>query len=816
MRLPRALTALTLALAVVITPLVPAAAATTSTPAATEPSNAGADIAPIVVLLDTSGSMADDDGAGVIKLDGAKKAVNGIIQSIGGTSVFGFWTFPSGGDCGPGRFAVEPQRLTDPVSAIAKVNSQTADGQTPTGDALKAVADDLEKRGYKAATIVLVSDGLSNCGAPPCDVAKALVSNGFDVTVPTIGFRTSPEGAKELACVAEATGAKTYSAGGSSELNTRLSKLVESRLDLAVDFTQRVTTGGSTTITAKVTQAAGQPASNVRLTLTLTDPNNPAQHQAAIPPLVRLGNLPTGATRTYTWTIGTSSGESPTDFVVNAWGDNAAKVAYSGRYLTFPPSDKASFGGLLSGVSNQHPLVIFGDSYSSGEGTRNYLPTPSGVNASCHRSSDTYLADELPKTQAVIVACSGAVTSALTERSDTTNRSQIEEMNSLGVVPAAGALTFGGNDIGFVDLVRACLNPFGSCNDVTLVSDTVDTIRKKLGNLVTAYRQAWSSMNTPEMRALRGGKYAPLIVLPYPNVVPETQRGPCWVYYGPDRLVTGFSPGEVAAANLIVGELDKAIQRAVATVRDQGYAVYYADPVVRSFRPDHTACANASLSYVNNVPTYLAIPQAESMHPKSAGYRAETQKIQEWLPTVKAVTPNVPDDVIRRDVENVGPSTQIVWPSRYTPDSSMLLTPGGTLQVNSGGYQPGSPVTFTVHSTPTVLGSITADKNGYARGWLPIPDDVQLGAHQLVVSSISKDGKYTVKSSPASVIAPTPWWVPIALGAAVLALLAAAVLTGVGLWKRRSMREMWPKSPESDGHNRDLGQVSTPGPQRQP
>lgn len=789
MRLPRTLTALALVVALAITPLVPPAAATAATaPAVAVTQNAEADIAPIVVLLDTSGSMADDDGAGVIKLDGAKKAVNDIIQSIGGNSVFGFWTFPSGGDCGPGRFAVEPQRLTDPTGAIAKVNSQTADGQTPTGDALKAVADDLEKRGYKSATIVLVSDGLSNCGAPPCDVAKTLVSNGFDVTVPTIGFRTSPEGAKELACVADATGAKTYSAGDSAELNTRLSKLVESRLSLAVDFTQRVTTGGSTTITAKVKQAAGQPASNVRLTLALTDPNNPAQHQAAIPPLVRLGNLPAGATRTYTWTIGTSSGESATDFVVNAWGDNAAKVTYSGRYLTFPPSDKASFGGLLSGVSNQHPLVIFGDSYSSGEGTRNYLPTPTGVNASCHRSSDTYLADELPKTQAIIVACSGAVTSALTERSDTTNRSQIEELNSLGVVPAAGALTFGGNDIGFVDLVKACLNPLGSCNDVTLVSDTVDTIRRKTSNLITAYRQAWSSMNTPDMRAHRGGKYAPLIVLPYPNVVPETQRGPCWVYYGPDRLVTGFSPGEVAAANLIVHELDRAIQRAVAIVRDQGYGVYYADPVIQAFRPDHTACADASMSYVNNVPVYLGFAQAESMHPKTAGYRAETQKVLEWLPTVREVTPRVPDGVIRDDLEDVGPSTQIVWPTRYTPDSSMLLTPGGTLQVDSGGYQPGSPVTFTVHSTPTVLGSITADKNGNARGWLTIPDDVQLGAHQLVVSSMSKDGKYIVKSTPASVIAPTPWWVLIALGAAVLALLAALVLAAAGFLRRRQSR----------------------------
>ncbi|WP_167552361.1 VWA domain-containing protein [Leifsonia xyli] len=791
-----------MAIAVALTPLASATAATATTPAAAtaaEPANTGADIAPIVVLLDTSGSMADDDGAGVIKLDGAKKAVNGIIQSLGGTSVFGFWTFPSGGDCGPGRFAVEPQRLTDPVSAIAKVNAQTADGQTPTGDALKAVADDLEKRGYKAATIVLVSDGLSNCGAPPCDVAKTLVSNGFDVTVPTIGFRTSTDGAKELACIAEATGAKTYSAGDSAELNTRLSKLVESRLTLSVDFTQRVTTGGSTTITAKVKQAAGQPAANVRLTLTLTDRNPQApqqvvipkspQRRAATPPLVRLGNLPTGASRAFTWTLGTSATESATDFLVNAWGDNAAKVAYGGSYFTFQPSKEASLGGPLSGISNQHPLVIFGDSYSSGEGTKNYLPTPNGVSAACHRSSDTYLADVLPKTQSVVVACSGAVTNALTTSSDRSNRSQIQEMNSLGIVPSAGAMTFGGNDIGFAGLVKLCLDPKSSCADDDLLNTTRNNITALVPKLQGTYQTAWSAMNTPEMRAKRGGNYAPLFVLPYPYVVKETRYGGCDIIaqtqYGITQTV-GFDAKEVQVANTIVEELDKAISHAVADARRDGYAVYYATDVAGSFRPNNTACEKGDASYINNVSVDMELNAfSETMHPKATGYHAETTAFLRWLPTAGTIKPDVSDSRINDNLAHVGPSTQIVWPTRYTPDSSMLLAPGGTLQVNSGGYQPGSPVTFTIHSTPTVLGTITADKDGDARGWLTIPDDVQLGAHQLVVSSISKAGAFQVKTTPAAVIAPTPWWVPIALGAAVLALLAAAVLAVVGLVRRR-------------------------------
>lgn len=99
--------------------------------------------------------------------------------------------------------------------------------------------------------------------------------------------------------------------------------------------------------------------------------------------------------------------------------------------------------------------------------------------------------------------------------------------------------------------------------------------------------------------------------------------------------------------------------------------------------------------------------------------------------------------------------------------------------------QPSRPMSKVLTAGLTSERLCKIAKDGNAVGWLPIPDDVQLGAHELVVSSVLKNGSFNVKTTAASVVAPIPWWVPITLGAAVLTFLAAAILAGLGLLRRR-------------------------------
>ncbi|GAB3604565.1 hypothetical protein GCM10027411_26380 [Microbacterium aureliae] len=104
------------------------------------------------------------------------------------------------------------------------------------------------------------------------------------------------------------------------------------------------------------------------------------------------------------------------------------------------------------------------------------------------------------------------------------------------------------------------------------------------------------------------------------------------------------------------------------------------------------------------------------------------------------------------------------------------------------GFQAGSPVTFTLHSDPIVLGSAIADQNGDVVATLLVPDDIPGGQHHIVVSGLSENGSPVENEIAVTVIAPAPLWVWIAGAGAVLALFGGVAVLIVGLIKRRTAR----------------------------
>jgi len=744
------------------------------------------EVAPVVVLLDTSGSMNEDDGSGLLKLRGAKSAIRNVVNELSRSTVFGVWTYPSDG-CDTGSYISMPAPLNDPAAVMSKVESMVASGDTPTGTALRAVADDLTNRGYSGATIVLISDGESTCGPPPCDVAKELVADGFNVTVPSIGFRTSARGEEELRCVSEATGAQTFNAADGDQLSAYLAQLTKSTIDLTVRYDPSPISGSSTKITAVVTHVSGEPAKDVRIALTFAPADDPTARRAGIPPIIRVGNIPQGQSVERTWTIGTGGRgqEKETVFTVSAWGANALRVGFDGTYTPRAPRyTQDELGELFAGVSAEHPLVVFGDSYSSGEGVgAPYLQTPTGVSANCHRNSKTYLGSVFDANLMRIVACSGAVSEHLSWSSDRSDWSQVAEMNARVEAPGAGVLTFGGNDIGFVDVVKLCLDPRAEpmgCSNPEFVRRKLAEADALAGKLPAVYQRAWSAMNTADKVAKRGGKYAPLIVLPYPRVTHEPRAGICHQ----------FNAHEVDVADRLARQLNGAIARAVARVRADGYEVYFVPDVEDAVRPDHTLCAWGDGAWINGwifaVNDMWAEP--ESVHPKASGYQAETDAILRWTRTTERATPDVDPKAIEADLRGVLMySDGFGWPQRVNvdiPTTDMLLTVGSRVNVNGSGYMPGTPVTGALHSDPIVLGTIVADENGNIDGTLIVPADAPVGQHHLVMSGIGEDGGYLERRIAVVVVQPTPLWVWAAASGAVLALLAGVALAVVGIIKR--------------------------------
>lgn len=170
-------------------------------------------------------------------------------------------------------------------------------------------------------------------------------------------------------------------------------------------------------------------------------------------------------------------------------------------------------------------------------------------------------------------------------------------------------MTFGGNDIGFADIVTRWAQPGGcTTSGIEIANDadgscrvagaapamcqtdgerwtdyTLRSIAAREQVLADLYREVLKDINSERARAARGGRTVPLIVLPYPQVLTSTHGDGC----------SHMNNNERDFGVQVVRALDATIQRAVRTVAQaDGAPVYYAGDVVDALLPNHTVCAD--------------------------------------------------------------------------------------------------------------------------------------------------------------------------------------------------------------------------------
>ena len=797
------------------------AAAAPAAPAALAPAAPAEPERPLVIVLDTSGSMAEDDGTGTIKLAGAQAALSQVIRQQRPGAQIGLWTYPGDGDCDGGSFAI-PVSALDQRSMIAKIRGLSADGDTPTAEALRATVETLEADGYTGATVLLISDGLSTCESP-CDAAKEVVAQGFDLTVQAAGFQISPDGLDELKCIADATGGDTYEATDGDELAEVTDQATRAALEVEVEgIPKRTPAGSASRVSVTVTNNSAIDIADARISMNFTNqggtPGQTAVVPAVLPPLVRVGNIPTGESRQEDWVVSYGSrGKAGTaSWKVAAWGSNAGAVSKTG---TVDVQDLIL--GLQDGGGDIKALVgkriaIVGDSYSSGEGAGTYLPNTDagrwGQGNTCHKSTYTYLYSLFGEKNVELLACSGATTKYRSERHNGVQEEQVDLLADVqedhGAVSAA-FMSVGGNDVGFAGIVTNCLalHPTAystwSGPNVTFTTDcSSDTAWKKGvfklidqvgGDLTETYKQVYDSLNRADFVEERDGRVAPLYVLAYPQPFPEAQ----WAYY-----CRGFNLGEVAFANELLGRLNDRIAASVRSARKQGYRVEMIPDIEEVFLPDNTACPRpGATEYMNSVSAvegglvsavdWLVGSHRASqfMHPNALGYQAETSSIIRW--SVSAADER-PDGV---DSWRVAPKPNR-WPDSLTlPAFAQAVTPGlpsaGTVTLQGSALElqsapqdlrggqgfdlvvedaaPGSTMLVMVQSRAQLLGEIELDESGNGTGAITIPRSLPAGHHRVTLLGFDVDGNPVARSFEVDVSRALPFWL---LPLAVLTLLA--------------------------------------------
>ena len=723
---------------------------------------------PMMFVVDVSSSMGDADSNGTVKLEAAQNSLLTAIRSAATPrQPVGLWTYPpAGDDCGAGQLERAPvSGGKDELDAT--IRALRPNGNTPTAAALQGAVDALRNSGSDSGTLILVSDGESNCDADPCETAKSIAAQGFQLQVHTVGFSISEEGRRELECVAEATSGRYFDVTEGDKLGDTLGKLTSAQLDLAVDTPKNTAAGLTVGVTATVDNTSVTDATDVVLAIQTAAVADEAVtgYVAVSAPVLRLGNLAPGRSATRSWSVSLPPGSTVDSLRVRVSATTAgAAPSIVDRVIQVRDAMHADdLGPLLAGEGT---VAILGDSYASGEGAGGYLPDTDTPSNRCHRSPRTYGAEIFANRRAII-ACSGAVLDNLHSpqwKGDDGFKvpvpAQLDELRKIDGETSLVLLSMGGNDIDFEGIVKACVwqpvcDPFNA--------DLANRMESLASRLPASYRAVDAIVNSRDALAHRNGRRAAVVVLAYPSLVSIQDVGRC----------PHLSRTEADRGDLLVHQLNRVLDNATRTARETGAQVYFAADGEDAFRPDHTLCSEDR--YVVPIEILRAIDgnkQQQMMHPNDRGYQALTGALVRWsnreLPTTgnRGVDAAVRVDAATAPID-VGAG-----------DDEVRDT---TITTRAGGFDPGSTVLLELRSLPRGLATGTADDHGEATFTAVLPSDTPTGQHTLVASGTDRNGQPHQLRTPIDVRASMPWWTHGFLGVTAIGL----VLTCAGLLRHR-------------------------------
>jgi GDSL-like Lipase/Acylhydrolase family len=327
---------------------------------------------------------------------------------------------------------------------------------------------------------------------------------------------------------------------------------------------------------------------------------------------------------------------------INAGGDGTEDIAFDAVAFQLLPGKPAE------------QLVVLGDSYSSGEGAGDYLreSADDGHNGpayrnGCHRSRNAWSRQAvLPgSTESVatradnfrpdldyhLLACSGAETenllpagSGVRNGFNETGRGQFREVSQLdrGYLDddtTTVALTIGGNDAHFSDVMRICTaetpSPIDNCDAAPAPWAPPYSLGTVIPGLINGPVKQSIETVAREIRAKAPN--ARIVLMGYPHLFPPS---------GSHCLTLGLSPFDIEWLNHMGDMLNWAIHETVVTLSKAGFNIAYSDP--RDEFELENACSrvDATPETIHRVvldkaagEDPAALVSAQSFHPKASG-----------------------------------------------------------------------------------------------------------------------------------------------------------------------------------------------------
>ncbi len=433
-----------------------------------------------------------------------------------------------------------------------------------------------------------------------------------------------------------------------------------------------------------------------------------------------------------------------------------------------------------SAITSMADYIALGDSYTSGEGTFNYLAGTDSETNNCHLSSHSYplllTRDLFGAAGGHSVACSGAVINDIGSDAGS-YRGQVKQGRSFDELfddqarlegikadfkpgyiaqqhfvrhyqPRVVTVSIGGNDIGFGDLLQRCVMPHISRHLSDSTCYNTYESRQEVVRLVDRTVPRWTAL----YRQLRAASpSAQIYALGYPSV--SSGQGKCGT-----NVRLGKS--ELEFAEELIAYLNGAISQAATAA-----GVPYID--IRQALVGHRLCeavgntvaVNGLTAGKDSGPFGIGVLGRESYHPNALGHQLIAQAITQNTANLTSSNLTASPGSSPENLLDAPKSGRTL--NRLAPDNGIapsILQNGDRFTVNVNGLRNGlRPNTYYVIRIDGGSGPILASVLSGADGSLSTETNVPLatvpGGHSIDIFGNGQDGAPVNVTQPVYIIA---------------------------------------------------------------
>ena len=180
----------------------------------------------IMFVMDASGSMKKDAGNGYSRMDNAKRAIAQMLTDVDASNRFGLTVYGH-----------RKARTCSDIQVVASVGAVDAGfvnefiqslepkGETPIAASVKLAAAAFEQFPDQNNQLVVVTDGIEECGGDVCALADDLARYNVGLKVNVVGFTLNDQQKSLIRCLADKTGGKYYDAQNGEALQTAFAQV---------------------------------------------------------------------------------------------------------------------------------------------------------------------------------------------------------------------------------------------------------------------------------------------------------------------------------------------------------------------------------------------------------------------------------------------------------------------------------------------------------------------------------------------------------------------------------------------------------------